>query len=169
MNKSTRQSSEVLDVVTRSHERVSGVVLPELYINILIKLNYALLMDLMGKNLAPHALSPVSYITMVRLYSNSNNLANPSELSQFTGETRTNMTRICDDLVSRGLMHRVASADDRRRIDLSLTDAGIELLHTVIPALRKKSAVVYSVFSEQEKELFASLLTKLNHSLEANS
>jgi len=168
MNKKTPPSTEIMKLVTRSHERVAGTATTELHVNLLIRLNSGLMTDFLALHLAPYELSPVSYFTMMRLYSNANNQANPSELSTFTGETRTNMTRICDDLVNRGLMHRVTSIEDRRRIDLSLTDEGITLLHTVLPVLREKCAIIYSVFTNDEKKVLESLMTKLNHALEAN-
>ena len=168
MNKSTHPSDDLMRVVTRSHERVAGSSSTELHINLLIKLNHGLMIDFLAKHLAPFDLSPVSYFTMIRLYGSSNNQANPSELSDVTGETRTNMTRICDDLVRRKLMHRVHSVEDRRRLDLSLTDEGVKLLHAVLPVVRAKGATLYEVFSDDEKKSLESLMAKLNKSLEAN-
>jgi len=76
------------------------------------------------------------------------------------------MTRICDELVDKGLMRRVTNQEDRRRVDLSLTDEGVALLKTAVPELRKKTHVMMSIFSEAEKATLVDLLTRLNQKLE---
>ena len=69
-----------------------------------------------SRPLDPHGLTAVVYITTMSLFSRPENLANPSELSDTTGETRGNMARICDELVDKGLIRRVPT----RRIAFSL-------------------------------------------------
>ncbi len=157
-----------IDAVTRAHRRVVSGSLGDTHINILIRLNHGLLMDWLNRHLAAYGISNVSYFTMVMLHSTPHNLANPSELCRATGETRGNMTRICDELVDKGLMQRVPNEEDRRRVDLSLTDAGVAVLHEVIPKLRKEMAAVYRCFTDDEKATFAGLLAKLNQSYEAH-
>ncbi len=41
-------------------------------------------------------------------------------------------TRLCDRLVAAGLMNRATSASDRRRVVLTLTDAGVGLVDSVM-------------------------------------
>jgi len=114
----------------------------------------------------PHGLSSVSYITMMTLYSRPENLANPSELSEVTGETRGNMTRICDELVDKAWMRRVPNPEDRRRVDLSLTESGIALLKIVAPQLRQNADDFYKrVFSKTEKATLQQLLTQFSDAL----
>jgi hypothetical protein len=129
-----------LEAVARAHKRVASATLGDAHINILIRLNYGMVMDLLNHHLAQFNLSNVGYFAMMMLYSTSDNLANPSELCRMTGETRGNMTRICDELVGKGLM--------------------------AVPVLRKAVASVYRHFSDEEKSTLASLLGKLHRSLE---
>jgi MarR family transcriptional repressor of emrRAB len=119
--------------------------------------------------LAPYQLSNIGYFAMMMLYSTPDNLANPSEICKVTGETRGNMTRICDDLVEKDLMRRVTSPDDRRRVNLSLTDKGISLLQTIVPEIRAGVKGLFSSFSETEKANLVKLLLKLNAALESHS
>ena len=129
MNKIKRlKQSETEAIVARTHRRISGVALGDVKIGVLIKQSHELIMDDLNNRLAPYGLSHVAYFAMNTLYSITDNLANPSELCAITGETRANMTRICDDLVEKALMRRVTNLEDRRRVDLSLTDEGIALL-----------------------------------------
>jgi MarR family transcriptional repressor of emrRAB len=105
---------------------------------------------------------------MMALYSRPENLANPSELSDATGETRGNMTRICDELVDKGWMRRVPNGEDRRRIDLSLTDTGMALLDEIAPRLRQNADDFYKrTFSKTEKAALQQLLTQFSAGLAA--
>jgi len=122
----------------------------------------------LARLLEPYELAPLGYMTMMALYGRADNLANPSELSDLTGETRGNMTRICDDLVDKGLMRRVPNAEDRRRVDLSLTDSGMALLNKVAPKLRRNADDFYArTFSKSEKATLQRLLTQLSASMAA--
>jgi len=125
-----------------------------------------MMQERLGKLLQPHELSSMGYITMMALYSRPENLANPSELSDATGETRGNMTRICDELVDKGLVRRVPNAADRRRVDLSLTDTGIALLNTVAPQLRQNAEEFYKRhFTKAEKATLQKLLGQFSAAL----
>ena len=168
MNSQLRiKHEETESFVAAAHERAAGEALGDIRINILIRHNNGLMMDLLNRNLAPYKLSTVSYFAMMMLYSRPENLANPSELCDASGETRGNMTRICDDLVEKGLMRRVTNMDDRRRVDLSLTDEGMALLHDIVPKLREKAKRIFDDFSEEEKATLLSLLLRLNKALES--
>lgn len=160
--------SEVETYIARAHQRAAGTDLGDIRIKILMRLNNSLAMDLLNRYLAPYQLSNIGYFAMMMLYSTPDNLANPSEICKATGETRGNMTRICDDLVEKGLMRRVTSPDDRRRVNLSLTEKGVSLLRTIVPELRIHVKEVFSSFSETEKASLVKLLLKLNKALEAN-
>lgn len=157
-----------IDAVTRAHRRVASAMPGDTTINILIRLNHGLVMDWLNRHLAPYDISNVCYFAMVMLHSTPHNSANPSDLCRATGETRGNMTRICDELVEKGLIQRITNPEDRRRVDLSLTDAGIALLREVVPKLRKEIAGVYRGFSEDEKNTLVGLLVKLNQAFLAN-
>lgn len=136
-------------------------------INVLTRHGSSLLTELINHLLLPAKLNCVCYLAMMYLRTSTNNRANPSEISRAIGDTRTNMTRICDELVTKGLMHRVSNADDRRRVDLSLTHKGIALLEEVVPLVRDRVASVMSEFSRDEKMLLVQLMARLNRSLEA--
>ncbi len=51
-------------------------------------------------------------------------------------------TRLCDRLVESGLMDRAASATDRRRVVLTLTDAGADLVDSVMDHRRAALAAI---------------------------
>ena len=150
----------------RAHNRATGGGLGDVAIYIQMRACNVMMTERLGRLLEPHDLSSVGYITMMSLYSRPENLANPSELSEVTGETRGNMTRICDELVDKGWMQRVPNPQDRRRVDLSLTDAGMALLNKVAPQLRQNADDFYKrTFSKTEKATLQQLLMKFSDAL----
>jgi MarR family transcriptional repressor of emrRAB len=154
-------------MVERAHARVVGEELGDVRLVLMIRHSYNLSMEEFGKRLEAHGLSKSGYMAMMLLQSTPDNLANPSDLCVLAGETRANMTRICDELVAKGLMKRLSNEADRRRIDLSLTPAGIGLLRKTVPQVRQGLKEVLSVFSKEDKDTLIRLLSTLNRALEA--
>lgn len=160
--------SEIEKHVDLAHQRAAGAPLSaEVRMSILIKHNASLLHDLLNRTVEPYGISSVAYIAMMTLQSMSGNLANPSELCTATRETRSNMTRITDELVDKGLIKRVPNEEDRRRVDLSLTEAGMQLLRTVVPVIREKMQTVFSAFTDESKAAFELELIRLKQVLES--
>lgn len=150
----------------RAHSRASGQGMGDIAIYIQMRACNVMMADRLHRLVEPHGLTAVSYITMMALFSRPENLANPSELSDATGETRGNMTRICDELVDSGWMQRVPNPEDRRRVDLSLTESGMALLKVVAPQLRQNADDFYQrVFSTTEKATLQKLLAQFSDAL----
>jgi len=166
-DKTTYNFEQTEAIVARAHQRASGLPLGDIRINLLLKHNAWLLTELLNRTLEPYGLTSVGYVAMIVVYSTPDNLANPSDLCVSTRETRSNMTRICDELVEKGLMKRSASAEDRRRIDLSLTEAGLDFLNMVMPLIRQRCAAIFNVLSDEEKMAFEATLMKLKQALES--
>lgn len=141
--------------------------LHDVEINVLTRHSSSLLTELINRSLLPFKLSCVCYLAMMYLHSSTDNRANPSEISREIGDTRTNMTRICDELVMKGLVRRVPNAEDRRRVDLSLTQQGIVLLQDVVPQVRARVHDVMREFQPEEKALLVLLMARLNKALNA--
>jgi MarR family transcriptional regulator, negative regulator of the multidrug operon emrRAB len=167
MNQNKRFDHEELQsLVEKAHQRAGGT-LGNVKINLLVKQSAWLFSELLNRELGRFGLNCVGYVVLLTLYSTSKNQANPSDICVCTGETRANMTRICDDLVREGWVARVNSAKDRRRIDLSLTPKGVVLMDEIIPAIQKRVQEVYIVFNDTEKASLENLSLKLMRALEA--
>ncbi|MFL6681161.1 MAG: MarR family winged helix-turn-helix transcriptional regulator [Burkholderiaceae bacterium] len=165
-NQERNRSARTMAEAERAHRRATGGGLGDVAIFILMRTCNIMMGERASRQLEPHGLTATGYITMMSLYSRAENLANPSELSELTGETRGNMTRICDDLVDKGWMRRVPNAEDRRRVDLSLTDAGMALLNSVAPEMRTQADAFYErTFTRTEKASLQLLLTKFSAAL----
>jgi MarR family transcriptional repressor of emrRAB len=169
-NLERNRSIHTMAAAERAHKRATGGDgLGDVAIYILMRTCNLMMNERASRLLEPAGVSMVGYITMTVLYSRTENLANPSELSDATGETRGNMTRICDELVDKGWLRRVPNAHDRRRVDLSLTEAGMTLLQGLIPTLRRNADEFYErTFTKTEKAALQQLLTKFSAGLAAD-
>lgn len=124
------------------------------------------LREVTNQLLKPFDLSYVSFSALMMLFAAPGNEINPSKLCDVTGETRTNMTRITDDLVARGLIKRHPSPEDRRRVVLMLTPKAENLLRKILPILWDKQKEIYIKFSADEKKTLESLLKKQLNAIE---
>jgi MarR family transcriptional repressor of emrRAB len=115
----------------------------------------------LGQKVRPHGINEVGFRTLTMLYAQLETGINPSDLSDASGETRTNMTRICDELVRKGLVRRRASKEDRRRIVLELTKKGVALIEKLLPQVWTGVGHVTSALSASEKNTLERLLKKL--------
>ncbi len=165
--KSLPAKPDALAMARIAHKRVTGHELGDIQINVLIRLSYGRMIDALNRKLAPYQLNHVGYLAMMTLFSSPDNHANPSDLCINIGENKANVTRICDDLVAKGFLHRVTNTEDRRRVDLSLTSDGIALLEEIVPKLRQHVARLFGTFSKEEKDTFKRLLNKLNQALDS--
>src|SRR6185312_16664143 len=107
----------------------------------------------LGRMVRPAGLNEVSFRTMMMLYANEGGV-HASMLSEATGETRTNMTRICDELARKGLLQRHSGVEDRRRVVLELTRKGQALIERVLPQVwGELERGMRALYSRDKREL----------------
>ena len=73
----------------------------------------------------------------------------------------SNVSRIVDKLELKGLVERKVDEKNRRRVDITITPAGIELLQSIQPALISSIEATFSALKAEEIELLDTLLNKL--------
>lgn len=71
------------------------------------------------------------------------------------------ITRLVDRLEKRGLLERVACAEDRRRVDCRLTEAGTELLSELDKPVDDADRQLMRGLSERELKTLADLLDRV--------
>jgi long-chain acyl-CoA synthetase len=71
-----------------------------------------------------------------------------SVLADKLAVSRPSVTGVVDGLVGRGLVRRDHTEDDRRRVDVGLTDAGRELLAAADAAVEQRMERIYQLLSE---------------------
>ncbi|MCW3480238.1 MarR family transcriptional regulator [Neisseriaceae bacterium JH1-16] len=156
-----RSFEEAEERIARVFQRLPGDGQQNTALIHLIKHLWKWLAESANDELGDSGLNVVSFSALIMLYSAPESAVNPSELSQCTGETRTNMTRICNELEQLGLICRTPSPTDRRRVDLALSDKGAAVMDELLPKLRARSGVAFDVLSREEKDTLEGLLKKL--------
>ena len=92
------------------------------------------LLENRNKMLKAQGINETLFMALITLESQENHSIQPSELSCALGSSRTNATRIADELEKRGWIERRESDNDRRCLHLQLTEKGHEFLREVLPA-----------------------------------
>jgi MarR family transcriptional repressor of emrRAB len=147
--------------VHRVATRIPGVPEQDVVLLRLLKhLNGAFSLNL-GALLKTHDLGESDFQTLMMLFSSPDGRAHPSQLCHFARQSPTNMTRICDGLVQRGLLTRMASLEDRRRIDLRISKRGERLVEQVLPSIYPQIEQAFSPLSKIEKRVLHGLLARL--------
>jgi len=82
------------------------------------------------------------------------------------GISKGTLTGVAGTLEKRGLLERRAHPDDARRVLLSLTPAGLQLMAELFPLFNKQEALVVESLSGDEVQVLASALRKIVVDLE---
>jgi len=83
------------------------------------------------------------------------------ELGEKILKSSGNMTLVVDNLANRGLVFRQRREDDRRCIDIHLTETGRTLISEIFPAHVVGVVAVMSALSNREQEKLAELCREL--------
>ena len=73
----------------------------------------------------------------------------------------SNTSRLVNRLVEKGLCKRVICQQNRRKVDISITDAGLDLLRQIDPVVEQKEAELTQKLTKKEMSQLVSLLTKM--------
>ena len=82
-------------------------------------------------------------------------------LARTIGLDTSTIAGVIDRLESRGLLVRGASPEDRRVRQLTLTDAAIQLLADIAPAILKAQKLILNPLSEEDQAEFTRMLRQL--------
>jgi MarR family transcriptional repressor of emrRAB len=151
--------------IHRVAERLAGMPEDRVVLNRLLFFAVRELDDSYNQFLAGHGLNSTSFMALAMIYSSEQNKLNPCALSDALISSRTNVTRLGDELVNAGWVKRQPSTEDRRRVDLSLTKSGRVLVEKVLPGIWDHIARLWSDFSKAELRELDRLLRKLLHGL----
>ena len=146
--------------IGRVAKRLHGAPVQDLVIMRLIKHLSAQYSAHFSPIVRPRGLNEVSFRTLMMLYANQAGV-HASLLSEATGETRTNITRICDELAHKGLLLRHPGVEDRRRVVLELTRKGVMLIERLLPKVWSELERGLRTLNTGEKRDLERLLKKL--------
>jgi MarR family transcriptional repressor of emrRAB len=99
----------------------------------LIKHIHKLVHDDANALLKPWGINHPEYNLLMMLYGTDGYTLNPTQLAEAAGEKSANITRLTNELCDKGLIERTASDEDRRKIALTLSKAGIAMIESFLP------------------------------------
>jgi DNA-binding MarR family transcriptional regulator len=131
----------------------------------LTKRAYSLMLDVVEPLFEKHGLTYAQYIILVMLRDSA--AVNAKDIClQFRHDSGA-LTRVIDQLAERGLVARLRSDVDRRKVDLQLTEAGRKTLDAMFPSVIGLLDLMLEDFSTAEVQELTRLLTKLNTRLQS--
>jgi MarR family transcriptional repressor of emrRAB len=151
--------------IDRISRQLSGMPQDRVVLNRLFFFMFKELDELYNHHLAEFGLNSSSFLALAMLLSCEDGQLNPCDLSDALIASRTNVTRMTDELVSAGWIDRKPCVEDRRRVNLSLTDEGRALVLKVLPTVWKLVERQWADFSQDEVTEFGRLLRKMLTSL----
>ena len=131
----------------------------------LVKRSHALMHDMLEPVLAAQGFTFTQYIVLA--YVRDGIAINPKDFCAEFRHDSGALTRVIDQLAERRLLERARGVVDRRKVDLRLTEAGVQAVEGLIPIVVQRLNTVLAEFSSAEFAELLRLLLKLNGSLQA--
>jgi len=119
------------------------------------------LLENRNKMLKAQGINETLFMALITLDAQENHSIQPSELSSALGSSRTNATRIADELEKRGWIERRESDNDRRCLHLHLTEKGDEFLRQLLPPQHQCLQLLWSALNSSEKAQLEGITRKL--------
>jgi DNA-binding MarR family transcriptional regulator len=133
----------------------------------LLKTNHALIHECADRIFANHDISFMQWLALVKLKDGLAETA--SDLCRGLSHDNGAITRMVDQLESRGYVERQRSVQDRRVVKLQVTDAGRAKLSELTPPFIENLNNTLDPFSKDEFAELNRLLTKLKACFEHTS
>jgi DNA-binding MarR family transcriptional regulator len=134
-------------------------------IGYLIKRGQSMMMDVLEQLFVERGFTFIQYVILT--WVRDGIAVNPKDICLKYRHDSGALTRVIDQLEERGLLERVRRDNDRRKVDLELTDAGRKTVESLIPPVVDKLNLALADFSRDEVAELKRLLIKLNTRLEA--
>ncbi|WJW82548.1 transcriptional repressor MprA [Moellerella wisconsensis] len=168
MESSFKPTEELLNTrVTQQNALNKTIPYQEILLTRLCMHVHGKLLDCRNHMLKSQGINETLFMALMILDTKESRSIQPSELSAALGSSRTNATRIADELEKHGWIERKESQNDRRCLHLHLTDKGTEFLNSLLPPQYDCLRDIWSVLDTAEKtqldSLMRSLLTKLDN------
>ena len=117
------------------------------------------------QQIRPLGLAEAEFRVLTTLFSQPEGVAHPSDLCVRASQSPANMSRISDALLDRGLITRVPSVADRRRMVLRITEQGEKFVRELLPKLHLSLRRMLQNFPESEQRSMCAQLKKLGNEL----
>lgn len=88
------------------------------------------------------------------------NPANPSEIKDVMLDKNPDLTRLCDRMITNGWISRDIDSKNRRKMNIAITQSGIDLLEKIAPLMNKAESK-FNKMNDSDLEKLSHLLDKL--------
>ncbi len=115
-----------------------------------------------GNTLQPYGLS-LQQFNVLRILRGRNGAA--ASLESVTGDMihrMSNTSRIVDKLLEKGLVERVLCPENRRKVNIFITQRGLKLLKKIDRVINQTEETLTASLSKQELDQLLQLLNKIN-------
>jgi len=153
--------------IARVSRRLPGMPQEMVVLTRLFFFTFSCVNDDLNRFLADHGVNTTTSLALAMIYGSADNRVNPCELSAALNSSRTNVTRLIDEMEKQGWVERHVSPTDRRRIDLSLTPDGVALVERYLPLQWDHVRSLWDDFDAGERAALERLLRKLLARLDA--
>ncbi|MEE1243732.1 MarR family winged helix-turn-helix transcriptional regulator [Frisingicoccus sp.] len=113
----------------------------------------------MTEKLSVFDITPVQYAVLYCLWENDKR--SPKEIAERLKLENSTISGILERMEKKGLIERSISKEDRRYIQVMVTEKGASLKDAVLAAVEEVNNEVMSVFSDKDREMLKSWLRLL--------
>ena len=128
------------------------------FLNLVFTSNY--LQGKMRDYLKPYGLTLQQYNVLRILRGRYPEAANPSEIKSVMLDKNPDLTRLCDRLVMNGWISREIDNSNRRKVQIVINQAGLDMLSAMDESVRDISEKL-DVLSDEENIILSDLLDKM--------
>ncbi|MBL7894025.1 MAG: winged helix DNA-binding protein [Bacteroidia bacterium] len=128
-------------------------------INIIYTANW--LRDQQTELFKKHDILPQHYNVLRIVNGKHPKSVSPGDIKEVMLDKGNDVTRLVDKLVKMDLLKRSLCEENRRKIDINLTDKGVKFLKEINEPMRKQYLNMKKFLSEKEAETLSNLLDKI--------
>lgn len=107
-----------------------------------------------------HNITPQQYNVLRILRGKYPEALNPTDIKSVMLDKNPDLTRLCDRLLTRNLIDRCIDGDNRRKMNIRITEDGLNMLNLIDPIMFEFNEKVSSI-TQDEAEILSNLLDKL--------
>lgn len=107
-----------------------------------------------------HNLTPQQYNVLRILRGKYPDALNPCDIKAVMLDKNPDLTRLCDRLLTRKLIHRCIDGGNRRKMNIKITEDGLKMLNLIDPIMNEFNEKVSSI-TDEEAIILSNLLDKL--------
>ncbi|PHC82972.1 hypothetical protein COF42_25615 [Bacillus wiedmannii] len=126
------------------------------------------ILDYLERGLDQFEIPRAQFSLLMILFRNPKDKYTASELSKKTSISRASLTNILDSLEIRQLIKRIPHKEDRRKIDIVITEEGISFIHQILPTLYSEITEIFSVVDKNDKSKMINYMVKIKKNLVRN-